>query len=132
MNILWEHLYYLQKIKVYGSYSALLFLYCLNFISVWLFLSHRRKQSVGKTLLQVNSSCQLLQIHSSVTTKWRIAGSLMRKHNRRRPQGIVILLIIISKGQQHWQMKDLAWELDINTCEISDSFESQCNGWSIG
>ncbi len=38
-----------------------------------------------------------------------------------RPQDIVILLKIISKGNQPWQNKDLAAELFISQSEISDS-----------
>ncbi len=45
----------------------------------------------------------------------------MRKHNGMRPQDIVILLKIIAKGQQPWQMKDLAYELSISQSEVSDS-----------
>ncbi|HLP37756.1 hypothetical protein [Lacibacter sp.] len=45
----------------------------------------------------------------------------MRKHNGMRPQDIVILLKIIAKGQLNWQLKDLAYELDISQSEVSDS-----------
>lgn len=45
----------------------------------------------------------------------------MRKHNGMRPQDIVILLKIISKGNQPWQNKDLASELLISPAEVSDS-----------
>jgi hypothetical protein len=45
----------------------------------------------------------------------------MRKHNGMRPQDIVLLLKIISKGDQFWQNKDLAKELIISPSEISES-----------
>ena len=45
----------------------------------------------------------------------------MRKHNGMRPQDIVILLKIVSKGAQPWQNKDLARELFISPSEISES-----------
>jgi hypothetical protein len=45
----------------------------------------------------------------------------MRKHNGMRPQDIVILLKIIAKRNEPWQMKDLASELEISSSEISDS-----------
>ena len=45
----------------------------------------------------------------------------MRKHSGMRPQDIVILLKIISKGKLSWQNKDLAYELFISQSEISDS-----------
>lgn len=45
----------------------------------------------------------------------------MRKHSGMRPQDIVILLKIISKGNLSWQNKDLANELFISQSEISDS-----------
>lgn len=45
----------------------------------------------------------------------------MRKHSGMRPQDIVILLKIVSKGMQPWQNKDLAYELSISQSEISDS-----------
>ena len=38
-----------------------------------------------------------------------------------RPQDIVILLKIISKGSLPWQNKDLAFELSISQSEVSDS-----------
>jgi hypothetical protein len=46
----------------------------------------------------------------------------MRQHNGMRPQDIVILLKIASKGSKVWLMKDLAHELRISASEISDSF----------
>jgi hypothetical protein len=46
----------------------------------------------------------------------------MRQHNGMRPQDIVILLKIASKGSNVWLMKDLARELRISASEISDSF----------
>jgi hypothetical protein len=45
----------------------------------------------------------------------------MRKHNGMRPQDIVILLKIISKGSQPWQNKDLAHELHLSASEVSES-----------
>ena len=45
----------------------------------------------------------------------------MRKHSGMRPQDIVILLKIISKGNLSWQNKDLAMELFISQSEISES-----------
>ena len=45
----------------------------------------------------------------------------MKKHSGMRPHDIVILLKISSKGQQHWYMKDLAYELGISASEISES-----------
>jgi predicted transcriptional regulator len=45
----------------------------------------------------------------------------MRKHNGMRPQDIVILLKIITKGSTPWQNKDLSQELNISQSEISDS-----------
>lgn len=38
-----------------------------------------------------------------------------------RPQDIVILLKIISKGKENWHLKDLAYELNISQSEVSDS-----------
>lgn len=46
---------------------------------------------------------------------------VMRKHNGMRPQDIVILFKIIAKGNDSWQNKDLAYELNISQSEISDS-----------
>ena len=45
----------------------------------------------------------------------------MRKHNGMRPQDIVILLKIISKGSKPWQYKDLAKELFISPSEVTES-----------
>ena len=45
----------------------------------------------------------------------------MKKHSGMRPQDVVILLKIASKGQQEWLMKDLAYELEISASEISES-----------
>jgi predicted transcriptional regulator len=45
----------------------------------------------------------------------------MRKHNGMRPQDIVILLKIVAKKSEVWQMKDLAVELFISAAEVSDS-----------
>jgi hypothetical protein len=38
-----------------------------------------------------------------------------------RPQDIVVLLKIISKGDRSWQNKDLAYELSLSPSEISES-----------
>ena len=45
----------------------------------------------------------------------------MKKHNGMRPHDIAILLKIASKRQEHWYMKDLAYELGISGSEISES-----------
>lgn len=45
----------------------------------------------------------------------------MRKHSGMRPQDIVILLKIISKGNLPLQNKNLAYELSISQSEVSDS-----------
>ena len=45
----------------------------------------------------------------------------MKKHSGMRPQDVVILLKIASKGQHKWLMKDLAYELEISASEISES-----------
>lgn len=45
----------------------------------------------------------------------------MRKHNGMRPQDIVILLKIISLGNQQWQNKDLAQLLYISSSEVSEA-----------
>ena len=45
----------------------------------------------------------------------------MRKHNGMRPQDIVVLLKIISFGDQKWQQSDLAQNLKISVSEISES-----------
>lgn len=45
----------------------------------------------------------------------------MRKHNGMRPQDIVVLLKIISKGTEPWQNKDLAHELHLSASEVSES-----------
>jgi hypothetical protein len=45
----------------------------------------------------------------------------MRKHNGMRPQDIVILLKIITLGNEHWQLKDLASQLYISPSEVSES-----------
>jgi predicted transcriptional regulator len=45
----------------------------------------------------------------------------MKKHNGMRPHDIVILLKLVTKGDQPWRMKDLSYELDISASEISES-----------
>jgi predicted transcriptional regulator len=45
----------------------------------------------------------------------------MKKHSGMRPHDIAVLLKIISKGNQNWLMKDLAFELGISASEISES-----------
>lgn len=45
----------------------------------------------------------------------------MRKHNGMRPQDIVVLLKIVSKGGIKWFNKDLAQELFLSQSEISES-----------
>ena len=48
-----------------------------------------------------------------------------------RPQDIVVLLKIISKGNEAWQNKDLANELFISQSEISDSLYRSAKGGLI-
>ncbi|MBL4651383.1 MAG: hypothetical protein JKY53_00760 [Flavobacteriales bacterium] len=45
----------------------------------------------------------------------------MRKHNGMRPQDVVILLKIIAKGSQSWQLSELSSSLKISISEISES-----------
>ena len=45
----------------------------------------------------------------------------MKKHSGMRPQDIVVLLDIISKGESHWMMKDIAQEAGISPSEVSES-----------
>lgn len=45
----------------------------------------------------------------------------MKKKNEMRPQDIVILLKIASKGSDEWLMKDLAKELFISASEVTES-----------
>lgn len=45
----------------------------------------------------------------------------MKKHSGMRPQDIVVLLKIATKGHRPWMMKDLASELGISASEISES-----------
>lgn len=45
----------------------------------------------------------------------------MKKHSGMRPHDIAVLLKIASKPDQHWYMKDLAYELGISNSEISES-----------
>lgn len=45
----------------------------------------------------------------------------MRKHNGMRPQDIVILLKIIAKHENSWQILNLANELKISNSEVSES-----------
>lgn len=45
----------------------------------------------------------------------------MKEHNGMRPQDVVILLKIISLGDQPWHMKDLAFSLEISASEVSVS-----------
>ncbi|MBU0486482.1 MAG: hypothetical protein KKD31_00850 [Bacteroidetes bacterium] len=45
----------------------------------------------------------------------------MKKHSGMRPHDIVVLLKIVSKGDQNWYMKDLANELGISASEVTES-----------
>lgn len=45
----------------------------------------------------------------------------MKEHKGMRPQDIVILLKIASKGKENWYMKELAQELGISQSEVSES-----------
>ena len=45
----------------------------------------------------------------------------MRKHNGMRPQDIVVLMKIISMGNQSWQLSTLSNSLIISISEISES-----------
>lgn len=45
----------------------------------------------------------------------------MKKHNGMRPQDIPILLKIIAKGDEAWQLRDIAVELEISQSEVSES-----------
>lgn len=45
----------------------------------------------------------------------------MKKHSGMRPQDVVILLKIATKGTSAWRMKDLSYELGISASEISES-----------
>ena len=45
----------------------------------------------------------------------------MKKHNGMRPQDIVVILKIVLKRNNAWQMKDLSYELNISLSEISES-----------
>lgn len=45
----------------------------------------------------------------------------MKKHHGIRPQDLVILLKIATKGNDNWYMKDLAKDLEISASEISES-----------
>ena len=56
----------------------------------------------------------------------------MKKHSGMRPHDIAILLKIASKGQQHWYMKDLAYELNISASEISESVNRSLIAGLIG
>lgn len=45
----------------------------------------------------------------------------MKTHNGMRPQDIVILLKILTIQKENWQLRDLAFELDLSVSEISES-----------
>lgn len=45
----------------------------------------------------------------------------MKKHSGMRPHDIVVLIKIAAKGDNHWMMKDLSYELGISSSEISES-----------
>jgi hypothetical protein len=45
----------------------------------------------------------------------------MKKHNGMRPHDLAILLKIATKGNEHWYMKDLAFELGMSASEITES-----------
>jgi hypothetical protein len=45
----------------------------------------------------------------------------MKKHNGMRPQDIVVVLKIVLKRNNEWQMKDLSNELSISLSEVSES-----------
>lgn len=46
---------------------------------------------------------------------------LMRKHNGMRPQDVVILLKMLTIGQENWQFKDIASGLELSPAEVSES-----------
>jgi len=56
----------------------------------------------------------------------------MRQHNGMRPQDVVILLKIISKGKTSWQYKDLAAELYISNAEIMLSLNRSYSAGLVG
>jgi len=45
----------------------------------------------------------------------------MKKHSGMRPLDVVVLLKIAAKGNSHWMMKDLSYELGISASEVSES-----------
>jgi hypothetical protein len=50
-----------------------------------------------------------------------IFDQFMRKHNGMRPQDVAILLKIVAKNQEDWQIQPLSNELRISIAEISES-----------
>ncbi|WP_274475398.1 hypothetical protein [Mangrovimonas aestuarii] len=56
----------------------------------------------------------------------------MKKHNGMRPHDIVILLKIVSKGDENWLMKDIANELFISNSEVSESLNRSVMAGLIG
>ena len=55
----------------------------------------------------------------------------MRKHIGIRPQDIVILVKILSFGQQSWLAKDLAISLFLSGSEVSESLIERDENFSI-
>jgi hypothetical protein len=53
--------------------------------------------------------------------KSAIFDQFMRKHNGMRPQDVAILLKIVVKNQEDWQIQPLSNELRISIAEISES-----------
>jgi predicted transcriptional regulator len=53
--------------------------------------------------------------------KSAIFDQFMRKHNGMRPQDVAILLKIVAKNQEDWQIQPLSNELRISIAEISES-----------
>lgn len=45
----------------------------------------------------------------------------MKRHNGMRPHDILVLMKIVSKGEEQWYIKDLAHELGISQSEVSES-----------
>jgi hypothetical protein len=56
----------------------------------------------------------------------------MKKTNSMRPQDIVILLKIASKGNNAWLMKDLANELFISASEVTESLNRNVHAGLLG
>ena len=56
----------------------------------------------------------------------------MKKHNGMRPHDVAILLKIASKRDEHWYMKDLAYELGISASETSESISRSVYAGLLG